>query len=64
MQKDALTIPELAARLKSRIPEGQTKGSVWDLLDKVIFIDSTWQQTHRILIVSYGLWSSQYKADF
>eukprot|EP00731_Ephydatia_muelleri_P007814 Em0004g152a len=49
-KEDALTIPELAARLKSRIPEGQTKGSVWDLLDKVIFIDSTWQQTHRILI--------------
>ena len=39
--------------LKSRMQEGGAKGgSVWDHLDKVVFIDSTWQQTHRILIVS------------
>lgn len=49
-KEDALTVSELAARLKSSIPEGQATVSAWDLLDKVVFIDSTWQQTNRILV--------------
>ena len=28
-------------------------GSLWRLMDRVVFIDSTWQQTHGILKVSY-----------
>ena len=36
--------------------ESATRGeSLWKLVDRVVFIDSTWQQTHKMIRVSYSL---------
>ena len=36
-------------------------GNLWRLMDRVVFIDSTWQQTHGILKVSYNSPCMYYK---
>jgi len=51
----------LVQQLKQRdalVSEGATCGeSLWKSIDRVVFIDSTWNQTHSILRVRYGFLS-------
>lgn len=58
LQQDAMSVNQLVQQLKQQdalVSEGATRGkSLWKPIDRVVFIDSTWNQTHSILRVSYG----------
>ena len=58
LQQDAMSVNQLVQQLKQQdalVSEGATHGeSLWKLIDRVVFIDSTWSQTHSILRVSYS----------
>jgi len=61
LQQDAMSVNQLVQQLKQQdalVSEGATRGeSLWKPIDRVVFIDSTWNQTHGILRVSYGFLS-------
>lgn len=58
LQQDAMSVNQLVQQLKQQdalVSEGATRGeSLWKPIDRVVFIDSTWNQTHSILRVSYS----------
>lgn len=47
--QNSLTCDQLEKRFYEEFPD---KKFGWNFCDKIIFIDSTWQQTHQILKVS------------
>ena len=52
LHQDAVSVDQLVGTLRQEAMSTDV-GDLWRVMDRVVFIDSTWQQTHGILKVSY-----------
>ena len=60
LHQDAVSVDQLVGTLRQDAASTDV-GNLWRLMDRVVFIDSTWQQTHGILKVSYNSPYMRYK---